>query len=198
MKEFRLCFAFVVALTLVSFTQRLAAHDGQWGTDDNPLTIDWIGDSSTLDVTHVDADPYKGWATLYLKNICGTGWGDFHLKVTGTYLDHVSFCDNWDGDYAYKPQLWIKEGSTYVQDTDLSWTINNDWSQGATINMFFYDDPIYNGDQAFIKVYTDNTYNKWPTFELSGYATPVPEPTTLALVGFGLAGLLLRVRNKKS
>ncbi len=198
MKKFRFFFAFLVALTFFSFTQYASAHDGQWGTDDSPLVVDWVGDSSSLDLTHVDADPYKGWATLYLKNICGADWGDFHLKIIGTYLDHVNFCDNWGGDYSYEPQLWIKEGYSYVQDTDLTWTIDNDSIHGATINLFFYGDPIDSGDQAYIKVYTDNTWNKWPSFELSGYATPVPEPATLTLVGLGVVGLLLRARNKMS
>ena len=86
----------------------------------------------------------------------------------------------------------------YVQDTDLTWTISNYSFHGATINLFFYDDPIDSGDLAIIKVYTDNTWNKWSSFHLSGYATPVPEPATLTLVGLGIVGLLLRARNKRS
>ena len=187
MKGLRFSLAFVVSLTLFSFTQYTFAHDGQWGDDTNPIVIADI--STNLDLVHVDADPFKGWATLYLKNTCGGDWGDFHLKITGCYLDHVDFCDNWGGDYFYKPQLWIKEGSSYVQDTNLTWTINTDWVHGSSIDLFFYGDPIDTGDQAIIKVYTDNTWNEWPYFEMNGYATPVPEPSTVALVAIG--GLLL-------
>ena len=37
MKEFRFCFAFLVALAFFSFTQYASAHDGAWDTMNYPL-----------------------------------------------------------------------------------------------------------------------------------------------------------------
>ena len=150
--------AILFSLILLFATPIVFAHDGEWGTEETPLDISWDIDSvSDLDLLHNDADPWKGWATINVKNLTfknssPVAWGDFHLKIKESWCSDVDFAT-----YT-APQLWIKEGSSWVQvlSPDLTWVINND-ADNATMDLFFYGDPIAHGQQAKIKVYTDNT-----------------------------------------
>jgi hypothetical protein len=189
MKAFKFSFALLVLLSLFPVMQNSFAHDGAWGADEDPLVYDWIGNGSTMDLEHVDADPWKGWASFTLKNWCGQAWGDFHFKIKGFNIANVDFI----ADATHQPQLWIKQGWSYVQYTGLTWTINNT-VVGAEMDLFFYGNPIEHGDKALIKIYTDNTASHCSSFTIASYATPVPEPATLSLLGLG-AVLLLRRRS---
>jgi hypothetical protein len=194
----RHCFAFLFSLILLIATPIVFAHDGEWGTEDTPLDItgdmDIIGSVSDLDLLHNDADPWKGWATinvknLTLKNSSPIAWGDFHLKIKDSWCSDVDFAT-----YT-APQLWIKEGSiwTQVQYPDLTWVINND-ADNATMDLFFYGDPIAYGQKAKIRVYTDNTSSHHSSFSILAHPTPVPEPTTIILLGLGAISVIRRRR----
>lgn len=185
MKKLLVAFLFC---SLLFFVSSVFAHDGAWGDVNDPLAIDWIGDSQTLDLEHQDADPWKGWASLIVWNICGDDWGDFHLKIKGINIDNVDFVAN----ETYIPQMWIRVGGTWVLNDSLSWTINNT-VVGAEMDLFFYDDPIEHGDIAKFRVYTDNTASHCSLFYVSAHPTPVPEPTMLALLSIGI----LALRRKK-
>jgi hypothetical protein len=163
------------------------AHDGAWGDENEPLDIGWIGGSSELELDHNDADPFKGWATLTVRNVCGEDWGDFHLKLRSFYGGDVNFVDT----PPHQPQLWLKTGPSWQLYENLTWTITNG---GDEMNLLFYDNPIGHGETAKIKVYTDNTKHHWSSFKIYAYPTPVPEPVTITLLALG--GLaLLRKRN---
>jgi hypothetical protein len=184
MRAVRFSLAILVCLTLSAFTQYVFAHDGEWGTEETPLDVSGdIGSVSDLDLLHNDLDPWKGWATinvknLTLKNSSPVAWGDFHLKIKEDWCTDVDFAT-----YT-APQLWIKEGPSWVQvlSPDLTWVINNDAAH-ATMDLFFYGDPIAHGQQAKIRVYTDNTSSHHSSFSILAHPTPIPEPTTLALLG---------------
>ena len=184
MKLLKLIFAVVCSVTLLSWNQSVLADDGQWGTEDSPLIVDWIGSGSELDLEHFDADPWKGWATLYVKNWCGADWGDFHLKINGYNIANVDFSET------VAPQLWVKQGYSWVQET-VNWEVDN-VVVGAELDMTFYGSPITHGETAMIRVYTDNTYSHCSSFRICAYPTPVPEPTIGGLLGLGLLGFLLR------
>ncbi len=80
-----------------------------------------------------------------------------------------------------------------VQSPDLTWVIDNE-ADHATMDLFFYGDPIAYGQKAKIRVYTDNTVSKHSSFSILAHPTPVPEPVTLALFGLGAMAVIKRRR----
>lgn len=186
----RRCSAFLfIFILLFLAAPQVFAHDGQWGTEADPCIIDWIGSSQVLDLEHFDADPWKGWAGMWIKNWCSTDWGDFHLKIKGFNIANVDFLE----DAGHLPQLLLYEGGSWQPYTDLTWNINNT-VVGAEMDLYFYGNPISHGEKAFLKVYTDNTADRCSLFYVSAYPTPVPEPTTIALLGLGALSILRRRR----
>lgn len=81
MKNFASVSALLLCLLLFVLTSNAFAHDGSWGDPNAPFELDWVGDSQTLDLDHEDEDPWKGYATTWIKNICGEDWGDLHLEI---------------------------------------------------------------------------------------------------------------------
>jgi hypothetical protein len=163
------------------------AHDGEWGDANNPIDVDWIGSGTELELDHQDADPWKGWAVVWLKNICDDPWGDFHFQIKslfGSNVENIAFTGT--------PELWLRTAPlTWEKYDDLTWLIDND-VVGATIDLYFYDNPVAVDQWAAIKLYTDNTTNECEWFRLGGYPTPVPEPATVVLLGLGTLVLLRR------
>jgi hypothetical protein len=190
MKKFASVFAFLCCL-LFLLTSNAFAHDGEWGDANNPIEIDWVGDSQTLDLDHEDDEDWKGWATIWVWNACGQDWGDFHLQIKSCFGSDIT---NVDFSETIAPELYIRTAPfTWELVEDLVWDVDNE-VVGATLDMGFYDNPIEAGDWAKIRVYTDNTavpHAAW--FTICAYPTLVPEPTTIALLGLG-AFVLLRKR----
>ena len=196
-KALRLGIAILIGIIISLFTQSVFAHDGTWGSTSDPCAIDGLGTDYELDLVHNDAPDWKGWAGLIAINWCGDDWGDFHFRMKDIcspwYTSDVDFVDDYvEGVYDYRPQLYIWEGDIWTGDwvqQTVAWTLAPD---GETLDLFFYSNPVEQGKIALFKVYTDNTYRSASWFTVGGYATPVPEPTTIALLGLGAIALIGR------
>ncbi len=126
-----------------------------------------LGDIATTE--HLDAEPFKGWLDLTVYNSGLDPWGDFHLEfyqVTGP-IDNVS----WLVSSPYEPTS---------SQSGLTWAVDN-VTVGATLDLYFYGDPVLPGQTANFKVYTDNP-DHVSFFGVSMHPTPVPEPATAMLM----------------
>jgi|GEM_PF-799191 len=152
------------------------AHDGTLG----PFEFDGTGIGVAITQTHYEPDnqipeDHKGWATITVTNTGTAAWGDMHFQIAGMGVDSVS---------------WIEGGlfnPTYKLDnvpTPMTWVIDN-VNPNATLDMFFYGNPVLPGHSATFSAYTDNTSQMLPFFGLCVWPTPVPEPATLATLGLG-------------
>lgn len=149
--------------------------------DDGGVTLDIGAVYNHTQVTHEDAEPFKGWFTVTATNTGTQAWGDFHFfffdPVGGQNLTNLDFTDASTGG--------IDPWST---QSPMTWTIAAD---GSAIDLFFYTDPVGPGQGATFNVYTDNA-DHLSFFGVGFYATPVPEPMTLGLLSLGGLALLRR------
>jgi hypothetical protein len=154
-----------------------------------PHDIDCIGSTCELSARHDDGDPFKGSITLTVTNTGTEAWGDFHFEFSqipgGDPIDDV----HWVVSSGYEP---TKNGSSSV----LTWSVDND-VVGATLDLFFYRDPVDPGETVRFVVYSDNTADQVPFFGTAYYPTAVPEPGALALYGLGTLGLAVYGRRRR-
>ena len=167
-------------ISLFLFTSAVFAHDGDIGSEALPIEIDVIGTEAELG-QHADAADWKGWANIYVKNICNEDWGDFHLRIYNIFGANTYFSED------NLPQLYVKTGSNWILqgDLDAQWSTDH-----KTLDLEYYSNPIEQGEWAKFRVWTDNTTNQCPLFIILGHPTPVPEPATVALLGLGALALL--------
>lgn len=175
-----LVLAAVLCLLVVFAAGRIMAHEEEWNASFSTL------DSQVF--IHDDAEPFKGYAKLFAYNDTGEYWTDFHFQVksvNGSDISAVIFVDGIQDTIDCDPTS---------SQSGLTWTIFND-PAGSIINLYFAADPVAPGEEAWFKIYTDNTVDK-VRFGLCAYPTTVvPEPGSLlalfsGIVGFG--GLALR------
>jgi len=131
---------------------------------------------------HNDADPWKGWAFVYVKNTGSVAWGDFHFEI---YQCDVNSIENvhFTVDSPFEP---------ISTQTISKVTVDND-AVGATLDLEYYGDPVNPGEVATFQVYTDNTVDK-VNFGLIICPSEVPEPATIVLLSLGGAALLRKRR----
>ncbi len=147
--------------------------------------IDWSGDFAgtgagfAVGAVHEDAEPWAGWFNVEATNTGSEAWGDFHFGIYDPYggqdISNVHFLDASLGGF-----------DPTSSQSPLTWVIDN-VSVGATIDLFYYSDPVLPGETATFSVYTDNP-DHVSFFGVTLFPTPVPEPASLTLLG--LLGLV--------
>ena len=170
----RRCSAFLLVILLFFVAKPVFAHDGSGD-------VNFISWDSIL-FGHDDDDPFKGWATLTVTNSMTEQWGDFHFEIyeMGTYnvtfpnTETMLMLDSLDNPYT---------GYSYAHDGT------------QKLDFTFYGNPVNPGETVKFKVYTDNTADQNAWFGLILYPTPIPEPTTITLLGFGVLSVMRKRRS---
>ena len=154
---------------LVIPTPTARAHDGDVVTS--------FPDYVPQDFVHEDEDPWKGWINLTATNTGDEAWGDFHFEIYdpigGQDISNVHFLDASMGGF-----------DPTSSQSPLTWDIDND-VVGATIDLYYYTDPVYPGEDALFSVWTDNP-DHLSFFGVMLFPTPVPEPATMLLLTAGI------------
>jgi hypothetical protein len=137
-----------------------------------------LGD--TLWYEHADAQDFKGWLNLTVTNSGNAAWGDFHFEIFE--VSSLFPVDNVHFDVSTPNEPASSQGG-------LTWVLDNN-AIGATLDLYFYGDPVLPGETATFSVYTDNTADQLEFFGTAFYPTPVPVPAAVWLLGSGLIGVL--------
>lgn len=180
----------------LSFVILILAGMAIWGSQATAHSMDITAHFTSAGIgaaqssEHEDADPFKGWATMYLYNDTVSDYfTGIHFSIFsvpgGSAIDHVFFIDQ---------DLLNNPPTTYPPESPLgiaSYTITPPTSTTGAQMLIYFDTPLAPGEDAWVKVYTDNRQDKG-RFGVSYY--PVPEPATLALLGIGMAFFAARRR----
>jgi hypothetical protein len=176
------CALSCLLVSMSSIVTTASAHDGY-------INLEFSDTGAVVVQTQVHTEPanndpcqHKGWAIFTLKNTSTTkSWGDMHFAITnaGDPSNDVSGID-WIVASPFQPTYVVGGVSRPIGSV----VVNNTLPQ-ATLDMYFYANPLAPGQTATFSVYTDNTSTMDPWFGLSVYPTPVPEPVTLAMLGLG-------------
>jgi hypothetical protein len=173
-------FGVSLAAALLGVLPAAQADDGSWNG-----AISGVGPGSAVWAEHEDADPFKGFFVVTVQNSGSEPWGDFHFEVFDPMgsqdITNVAFLDSTTVPVGPNPTS---------SQSPLTWTIDN-VVVGATMDLYFYSDPVMPGELATFVVYTSNP-DHVPFFGLMLYPTPVPEPVTM--LSLALGALLLRRR----
>jgi hypothetical protein len=162
-------------MLLLSGPLTASAHD----FTPDPFAIAGLGQGFAVDLEHQDQDPFKGWLHLTISNTGTEPWGDFHFRIF--QVPGFGAVDNVHFDVSSPNQPTSSQSG-------LTWAVDN-VAVGATLDLFFYGDPVLPNEQATFSVYTDNTTDKVSFFGVQVWPTPVPIPGAVWLLASGLVSL---------
>jgi hypothetical protein len=126
-----------------------------WGHDfDLSTSFSCLGSGCQQTSDHQEAEPFKGWANITVLNTGTEAWGDFHFEIFETSGGSV---ENVDFIVATPYEPFSPTRPT------LTWTVDNN-AVGATLDLFFYDNPVEVDEWASFHIYTDNTTDQLSYF----------------------------------
>ena len=175
---------FLILLILISFflvPSTIFAHNANIPQDYGELSVEFTGTGydAYVDFSHQDSEPWAGWVTVTATNSGLEAWGDFHFEIYdpigGQDISNVE----WRVDSPYEPAS---------SQSITSWDLDN-ISIGATLDLYFYGDPVNPGQTATFSVYNENP-NHLSFFGVKIYPTPLPVPGALLLFTSGLIGIM--------
>lgn len=160
----------------------------------------------------------------WIKDTGNVGWldpGDNHYKVAYSYTHNVSFdpaaasvdeawlditfTANLAMDVLEKWEVWFVDGDTYTQIGDFSQTQSgacNNWWATDHFDLTAFANGVQGDSWSVVIAIDESTIGVSEEIfiaesKLWGTYTPVPEPTTLSLLGFGLLGFVGFVGRKR-
>ncbi len=169
----------LVAALLFAGAPQLWAHSASF---DDPFLFSSFGPGSYQEITHIDDSPWKGFVTLTATNTGTENWTDFHFGIFSVFGSDIS-------------RVYFQGGTPTMtvggNPVPLTWVVNNNNPSGATLDLFFFNNPVLPSQSATFTVYTDNTADR-VNFGMLFYptVTPIPIPGAVWLLGSGLAGLI--------
>lgn len=134
---------------------------------------DWTWDNM-MEKTGNYGTATNGWITINATNNTASDWGDFHMEILDIGQGSVDNVHFEVGTFSMMPSPDSSQTFTYNIDNT---------SVGATIDFFFYGDPVTIGNSGTFKVFVSNPDTV--LFGIVAYPSVVPEPvsSTLFLVG---------------
>ncbi len=142
------------------------------------LEISGVGEGVEVEAGHEEESPFKGWLNIEVTNTGDEAWGDFHFQIIQWGEETIENVDFIVAD-PYQPTS---------SQTGLTWDVDN-VTVGATIDLYFYSDPVLPGESATFSVYTDNTTGQ-NDFGICFHPTPVPVPSAVLLLVTGIIGIV--------
>ena len=171
-----ICAGILLSMVMMIVPGQVFAHDVTIETE-----LNGIGSDNGYYEAHMDQDPWKGAINLTVTNTSNTAWGDFHFMIfqwlNEESADAVFFSVSDPGGQAD----WTPYSSQGID----TWSITD---AGHLLNLEFYSNPVDIGQSTEFTVYTDNTAAH-VNFGVGFYASPVPVPGALILLGSGLLGM---------
>lgn len=139
------------------------------------------------EISHSDADPWKGTLSLTVTNIGTNEWGDFHFSINSDVYANVFFTD--------------EVIPTMSKDIDNYYYVISD--DGYSLDFFYDEDPVGTGESVTFNIFTNNTTDNnglfyvsmWPSPVDSSQGSTVPVPSTVCLLGIGLLVMTRTLRD---